>query len=195
MPRSPPITSVSSVQSLSHDRLFVTPWTAACQASLSITSFQSLLKLASIELVMPSNHLILCRPLLPLTTRTFVGKTMSLLFNMLSRLVPLHKSTLKEIKLYNLLAGSCPKELSAMMEVTWSVVIVQSLSCAWLFETPWTTARQVSLPFTIFQSLLRFMSIESVMLRNHLSHPLPSSHFAFNLSQHQGLFQWDDSLH
>ena len=53
-----------SVQSLSHVWLFVTPWTAACQASLSITSSQSLLKLMSIESVMPSNHLILCHPLL-----------------------------------------------------------------------------------------------------------------------------------
>ena len=44
--------------------LFATPWTAACQASLSITNSQSLLKLMSIESVMPSNHLILCRPLL-----------------------------------------------------------------------------------------------------------------------------------
>ena len=51
-----------SVQSLSHVRLFATPWTAACQASLSITNSQSLLKLMSIELVMPSNHLILCHP-------------------------------------------------------------------------------------------------------------------------------------
>ena len=49
---------ISSVQ------LFVTPWTAAYQASLSITNFQNLLKLMSIESVMPSNHLILCRPLL-----------------------------------------------------------------------------------------------------------------------------------
>ena len=54
----------SSVQLLSYVRLFVTPWTAARQASLSITNFQSLLKLMSIESVMPSNHLILCRPLL-----------------------------------------------------------------------------------------------------------------------------------
>ena len=54
----------SSVQSLSHVRLFVTPWTAARQASLSITNSRSLLKLMSIELVMPSNHLILCYPLL-----------------------------------------------------------------------------------------------------------------------------------
>ena len=54
----------SSVQSLSHVRLFETPWTAACQASPSITNSQSLLKLMSIELVMASNYLILCHPLL-----------------------------------------------------------------------------------------------------------------------------------
>ena len=54
----------SSVQWLSRVWLFATPWTAACQASLSITDSQSLLKLMSIESVMPSNHLILCRPLL-----------------------------------------------------------------------------------------------------------------------------------
>ena len=53
----------SSLQLLSHVWLFVTPWTAAHQASLSITNTQSLLKLMSIELVMPSNHLILYRPL------------------------------------------------------------------------------------------------------------------------------------
>ena len=55
---------LSSVQSLSHVRLFATPWTAALQASLSNTNTWSLLKLMSIELVMPSNHLILCHPLL-----------------------------------------------------------------------------------------------------------------------------------
>ena len=54
----------SSVQLLSHVWLFVTPWTAACQASLSIANFQSLLKLMSIESVTLSNHLILCHPLL-----------------------------------------------------------------------------------------------------------------------------------
>ena len=53
-----------SVQSLSHVRLFVTPWTTAHQASLSITDSQSLPKLMSIESVMPSNQLIFCRPLL-----------------------------------------------------------------------------------------------------------------------------------
>ena len=55
---------ISSVQLLSHVRLFVAIWTAALQASLSITNSQSLLKLMSIVSVMPSNHLILCRPLL-----------------------------------------------------------------------------------------------------------------------------------
>ena len=57
-------TPFSSVQSLSHVQLFVTPWIAACPASLSITNSRSLLKLMSIESVMPSNHLILCCHLL-----------------------------------------------------------------------------------------------------------------------------------
>ena len=55
---------LSSVQSLSRVRLFATPWTAAHQASLPITNSQSLLKLMSIESVMPSNHLVFCCPLL-----------------------------------------------------------------------------------------------------------------------------------
>ena len=60
------LTSVqfSSVQSLSHVWLFATPWTAACQATLSITNSRNLLRLMSIESVMPSNHLILRHPLL-----------------------------------------------------------------------------------------------------------------------------------
>ena len=57
---------ISSVQLLSHVQLFATPWTAAHQASLPLTNSWSLLRLMSIELVMPSNHLILCRPLLHL---------------------------------------------------------------------------------------------------------------------------------
>ena len=56
--------SVSSVQLLSRVRLFVTPWIAAHQASLSITNSRSSLRLTSLESVMPSSHLILCRPLL-----------------------------------------------------------------------------------------------------------------------------------
>ena len=58
------ITYIVTVQSLSHAQVFVTSWTAASQASLSFTKTWSLLKLMSVELVMPSNHLILCHPLL-----------------------------------------------------------------------------------------------------------------------------------
>ena len=58
------VTVFSSVQSLSHVQLFATPWTAARQSSLSITNSRSLLKLMYTELAMPSNHLILCCPLL-----------------------------------------------------------------------------------------------------------------------------------
>ena len=70
----------SSVQSLSHVQLFVTPWTAACQAALSITNSWKLPKLMSIESVMPSNHLILCHPLLllppiPPSIRVFSGES------------------------------------------------------------------------------------------------------------------------
>ena len=57
-------THIYIVQSLSHVRLFAIPWSAACQASLSFTISQSLLKLMSIESLMPSNHLVLCCPLL-----------------------------------------------------------------------------------------------------------------------------------
>ena len=70
----------SSVQSLSHVQLFATPWIAARQASLSITNSRNLLKLMSIELVLPSSHLILCRPLLilpliPPSIRVFSNKS------------------------------------------------------------------------------------------------------------------------
>ena len=69
-----------SVQSLSRVQLFSTPWTAARQASLSITNSQSLIKLMSVELVMPSNHFILCCPLLLLpsifpSTRVFSNES------------------------------------------------------------------------------------------------------------------------
>ena len=65
--------SGSSVQLLSHVWLFETPWTASCKASLSINNFQSSLRLISIESVMPSNHLILCCPLLPPSVFPSIG--------------------------------------------------------------------------------------------------------------------------
>ena len=74
------ITQGSSVQSLIRVRLFATPWTAACQTSLSIKNSLSLLKLMSTESVMPSNHLILCHPFLLLpsiipSTRVFSNES------------------------------------------------------------------------------------------------------------------------
>ena len=64
---------------------------------------------------------------------------------------------------------------------------VQSLRCVWLFVTPWTAAHQASLSITNSRSLLKLMSIESVMPSNHLNPLSPPSPPAFNLSQHQGL--------
>ena len=80
MPRQCFRTQFSSVQSLSHVQLFATPWTAAHQASLSITNSQSLLKLMSIESVMLTNHLILCHlllllPSIFLTIRVFSNES------------------------------------------------------------------------------------------------------------------------
>ena len=73
------------------------------------------------------------------------------------------------------------------------VAIVQSLSWVQVFVSPWTAACQAFLFFTISQSFFRLISIELVMLFNHLI--LCLSSFAFSLSQHQGLFQWLSSSH
>ena len=70
---------------------------------------------------------------------------------------------------------------------------VRSLSCVWLFATPWTAALQASLCITNSQSLLKLMSIKSVMPFNPLILCHPVSPPAFSLSQHQGLFQWVSS--
>ena len=75
-----PFCVFSSVQSLSHVQLFATPWTAACQASLSITNSRSSLRHMSIESVMPSSHLILCRlllllPPIPPSVRVFSNES------------------------------------------------------------------------------------------------------------------------
>ena len=68
---------------------------------------------------------------------------------------------------------------------------IQSLSHVCLFATPWAAARQTSLSITNSQSLLKFISTESVLPSNHLSLSSPSP--TFNISQHQGLFQWVSS--
>ena len=81
------------------------------------------------------------------------------------------------------------------IEITQSFSSVQSLSRVGQFATPWTAARQASLFITNSRSLLKLMSIESVMPSNHLDLCCPILLSAFNLSQHQGLFQWVSSTH
>ena len=76
-----------------------------------------------------------------------------------------------------------------------ALVVVQSLSYVWLLATTWTTACQASLSFIIYLSLLKLMSTESVMASNHLILSPPPPPPAFNLSQHQCLFQWVSSLY
>ena len=128
----------SAVQSLSCIRLFATPRTAARQAFLSITSSWSLLKLMSVESVMPSNHLIRCCPLLlPLQSFPASGSfPMSRFFRW---------PKLCKCSQFSSVAQSCP------------------IPC-----DPWTAARQASLSITNSQSLLKLMSVESVMPSNHL---------------------------
>ena len=69
------------------------------------------------------------------------------------------------------------------------IVVVRPLSCVQFFVAPWTSAHQAPLSSTIPQDLLRLMSIELVMLSNHLILGYPHFPFAFNLSQHEGLSQ------
>ena len=127
-------------------RLFATPWTAAHQASLSIANSQSLLKLMSIELVMPSNHLILCLPLL-LPPSIFP-----------SIRVFSNESALR-IKYWSFSFSISPaSEHPGLI----------SLSHVQLFVTPWTAARQASLSITNSRSSLKLRSTESVMPSNHL---------------------------
>ena len=86
------------------------------------------------------------------------------------------------------------KQWTRDSSVFWFFVI-QLLSCVLLFATPRIAACLASLSFTISQSLLKLMSIESVMPSNHLILLSPASPLAHSLSQHQSLFQWVSSLH
>ena len=147
----------SSVQSLSHVRLFATPWTAAHQASLSLTNFQRLFKLMRIKLVMPSNHLILHHP-------------------QMFKLV-LEKAEEPDIKLSTSIGLS--KKQDSSRKTTFSALLtmpklltvfssVQSLSCVRLFATPWTATHQASLSITNSRRTPKPVSIESVRPSNYL---------------------------
>ena len=137
--------TISSVQLLSRVRLFVTPWITARQVSLSITNSQSLFKLTSTESGMPSNHLILCRPFSCLQS--------------FPRFIPLSQF---------FTPGG--QSVGASASVQFSSI---AQSCPTLV-TPWTAACQASLSIANSWSLLKLMSIESVMKSKHLilCHPL-----------------------
>ena len=139
--------TISSVQSLSRVWLFVNPWTAACQASLLITNSQSLLKLMSIESVMPSNHLILCHLLL---------------------LLPSIFPSISSVQ-FSSVAQSCP--------TLWDPMDCSTPGLPVCHQLPEFTQTHVHWVGDAIQP----------------SHPLLSPSPAFNLSQHQGIFQWVSS--
>ena len=102
-------------------------------------------------------------------------------------IIPLWLSRLLKNFLYNTSVYSC----HFFLIYSASVQSVQSLSCVWLFVTPWTAAHQASLSITISQSLFKLIRVHGIGDTIQLSHPVLSpSPPAFNLSQHQGLFQW-----
>ena len=150
---------------LCHVKLFETPWTAASQASLSNTNSRSPHKPMSIELMMPYNHLILCRPLLVLPS-IFLSIRVFSNESALRIRWPKYWSFSFSISPSSEYSVKFPLGLTGLISLKSSSV--QSLSCVWLFVTPWTTAHQVSLSITNSQSLLKLMSIELVMPSNHL---------------------------
>ena len=149
------------IQSLSHVWLFAIPWTAARQAFLSFTVSWSLLRLMSIELVMPSNHLILCWPFV-----YGLAHPIPQILSVLVHLLCSHYIPCSPLLPYLL----CLKRFYFVF----ALVVVQLLSCVWLYATPWTAVCQASLSFTISWSLLKLMSIELMMSSSHLTlcHPL-----------------------
>ena len=131
------------------------PWTAAHQVSLSFTVSQSLLKLLSIELVIASNHLLVCSLLLLLPS-IFPS------IRVFSSELALH---IRWPKYWSFSFSISPSnEYSGLI----SLVVVQLPNPVPLFTTPWTIACQTSLSLTISQSLPRFVSIELVMPSHHL---------------------------
>ena len=182
--------AISSVQSLSHVQTFVTPWTAAHQASLSITNTRSLLKLKSIKLVMPSNHLILCCPLLLLPSvfpsiRVFSNEPVLCIkwpkywsfscsistSNEYSGLISSRIDWLDLLAVQGTLKSLLQHQSSkASIDQFINYLTLQSVQFnhVRLVATPWTTARQFSLSITSSQNLPKLISIELVMSSNHL---------------------------
>ena len=140
-----------SVQSVNHVWLFVTPWTAAHQAFLSITNSQSLLKLMSIESVMPSNHLILCQPLL---------------------LLPLIFPSIKVFSNESVLHSRWPKDWSFSFSINPSNEYSGLIS----FRMDWFDLVAVQVTFKSILQQPQFKSINSSALSFHYSPTLTSIH-------------------
>ena len=180
-----PSVQFSSVQSLSRVRLFVTPWIVAQQASLYITNSRRSLRLTSIESVMPSSHLILCRPLFLLSA---ISPSIRVFFNESTlcmrwpkywsfSFIRFHQKRKRGRKVFQqreCVPGMCTYLSQAQDQLKLMIRKLLFFSCVWLFATPCTAACQSPLSFTISQSLLKIMFIESMLSFNHLlqCHPL-----------------------
>ena len=163
----------SSVQSLSRVRLFATPWVAARQASLSITNFQRTPKPMPIKLVMPSNHLILCRPLL---------------------FLPAIFPSIMVFSNESVLHIRWPKDWSFSFSISSVHFSSVTQSCPTLCNP--MNRSMPGLP--VHHQLLDFTQTHVHRVGDGIqpSHPLsPPSPPALNLSQHHGLFQCVSSSH
>ena len=138
-----------AAQSPSHVQLFVTPWTAARQASLSITNSRSLLKLVFMESVMPSNHLILCHPLLlPLSIfpsiRVYAAAVAAKSLQSCPILCNPFDSSPPGSPIPGILQGKNTGWVAISFSNAWKwKVKVKSFSRVRLLATPWTAAHQV----------------------------------------------------
>ena len=150
----------------------VTPWTVARQAPLSFTISQSLLRFMSIELVMLSNHLILCCSLFCFQSFQASGS----------------------LPLSWLFASGVQSIGASASFLTW-LTSVQLLSHAQIFATPRTAARQASRSINNSKRPPKPMSIESVTPSNHLIFCCPLLHLPSIFSQNQSLFKYVSSLH
>ena len=166
---------------------FATSWTAAHQSFLSITNSQSLLKLRSIDSVMPSNHLILCHPLLLLpsifsSNRVFSHESVLPIrgpkywsfsfsinpFSEYSGLISFRMDWLDLLAVQGTLESSPTPQFKSINSSILCISSVQLLNHVQLFATPWVAACQASLSITNSWGSLRLTSVELVMPSSHL---------------------------
>ena len=157
-----------AVQPFSHVWLFATPWTAACQASLSFTISWSLLKLMSIKLVMPSNHIILCHPLLLLPS---IFPSIRVFFNesalcirwpkywsfSFSNILPMNTYCWYPLGLTGLISLQFKKTLKGLLQHDNSKTSILQCSAFFIVQFYWTTGKTIAL--TIWTFVGKLMSL------------------------------------